>query len=330
MGRTQELALLHERLEQAVSGQGQVIGIAGEPGWANPGCSPNSCTASRPGRDLCEGHGLAYGSASPYMPVRDLLRQLWNLPDAAPVATITTTVHQRLYEAGVASEDEALVLLQLLDVPVDLAPLAALDPAEAQGTDLCTAVAGDPAGQSAAAPLLAVENLHWIDPTSEAWLASLVERLGDVPVLLLVTYRPGVSAALDQALDGDPAGAAAAVTPRQPGDAAVRAAGRTAPGPVQEAIVTTAAGNPFFVEELTWAAVEHGDPAGPLPLPDTIEAVLAARIDRLPPEEKRLLQTAAVIGPAVPVPLLQRLVGLHGRRAAAGPGAAPPAHRVPL
>jgi tetratricopeptide (TPR) repeat protein len=79
---------------------------------------------------------------------------------------------------------------------------------------------------------------------------------------------------------------------------------------VQEAIVARAGGNPFFVEELTWAAVEHDDHAGPLPLPDTIEAVLAARIDRLPPEEKRLLQTAAVIGAEVPGPLLQRLAGL--------------------
>jgi tetratricopeptide (TPR) repeat protein len=82
------------------------------------------------------------------------------------------------------------------------------------------------------------------------------------------------------------------------------------PASLQQAIVAKAAGNPFFVEELTWAALEHGDHAGTLPMPDTIEAVLAARIDRLPPEEKRLLQTAAVIGTEVPLPLLQRLVGL--------------------
>ena len=71
-----------------------------------------------------------------------------------------------------------------------------------------------------------------------------------------------------------------------------------------------AAGNPFFVEELTWAALEHSDHACTPPVPDTIEAVLAARIDRLPPEGKRLLQTAAVIGTEVPLPLLQRLAGL--------------------
>jgi predicted ATPase len=79
---------------------------------------------------------------------------------------------------------------------------------------------------------------------------------------------------------------------------------------VQQAIVARAAGNPFFAEELTWAAVEQGAHAGTVPLPDTIEAVLAARLDRLPPEAKRLVQLAAVIGPEVPGPLLQRLAGL--------------------
>src|SRR5439155_25609640 len=81
------------------------------------------------------------------------------------------------------------------------------------------------------------------------------------------------------------------------------------PVPLQQAIVAKAAGNPFFVEELAWAAVAHGDPTGTLPMPDTIEAVLAARIDRLPQEAKRLLQIAAVIGIEVPVPLLHRLAG---------------------
>src|SRR5690606_8149074 len=82
------------------------------------------------------------------------------------------------------------------------------------------------------------------------------------------------------------------------------------PVSVQEAIVSRAAGNPFFMEELTWAAVQQGDHSGTLPLPDTVEAALMARIDLLPAEQKHLVQTAAVIGSEVPVPLLQRLVGL--------------------
>ena len=202
------------------------------------------------------------------------------------------------------------MLLQLLDVPVDLAPLAALDPPmrEARTFALLRQVIRQASQRQ---PLmLAVENLHWIDPTSEEWLASLVERLGDTPVLLLATYRPGYqppwlrhSAATQMALPRLSPRDSLVVLQSVPQAAQL-------PEPVQEAIVAKAAGNPFFVEELTSAAVEHGDHAGTLPLPDTIEAVLAARIDRLPPEEKRLLQTAAVIGTEVPVPLLQRLAEL--------------------
>ncbi len=258
----------------------------------------------------CEGHCLAYGRATPYLPVRDLLWQLWGLPDPASAPAITATVQQRLHEAGVASEAEVLLLLQVLDVPVDLAPLAALSPPERKARTFAVLRHMIRHVSQRQPLLLAVENLHWSDPTSEEWLGSLVERLGDTPVLLLTTYRPGYqppwlqhSAATQMAL------------PRlSPRDSLVvlQSVSQAAqlPAPLQQAIVAKAAGNPFFVEELTWAAVAHGDHAGTLSLPDTIEAVLAARIDRLPPEEKRLLQIAAVIGPEVPVPLLQAIAEL--------------------
>ena len=86
----------------------------------------------------CEGHCLAYGRATPYLPVRDLLRQLWNLPEPAPATAITATVHQRLREAGVTSEDEAL----LPPAPGRARGLGAdgrAGPAGAPGTDLCSA-----------------------------------------------------------------------------------------------------------------------------------------------------------------------------------------------
>ena len=165
-----------------IGGQGQVIGIAGEPGMGK------SRLLAEFARDLdgrpviyCEGHCLAYGSATPYLPVRDLLRQLWPLPDAAPAPTVTATVHQRLHEAGIASEAEALLLLQLLDVPVDLAPLAALSPEmrKARTFALLRHLFRHASQQQPL--LLAVENLHWSDPTSEEWLASLVEQLEDMP-----------------------------------------------------------------------------------------------------------------------------------------------------
>jgi predicted ATPase/DNA-binding winged helix-turn-helix (wHTH) protein/class 3 adenylate cyclase len=311
IGRTQELALLHARLAHAAEGQGQVLGIAGEPGLGKSRLLAEFARRLR-GQPItyCEGHCLAYGRATPYLPVRDLLRQLWEIPEAVPATAVAATVYERLCEAGVASEEEALVLHQVLDVSVDLAPSAALDPQERKARTFALLRHIIRHASQRQPLLLAVENLHWIDPTSEAWLASLVERLGDLAVLLVVTYRPGYqppwlghSAATQMALPRLSARDSRVVLQSVPRAAQL-------PGPVQEAIVAKAAGNPFFVEELTWAAVAHGDHASSLPVPDTIEAVLAARLDRLPPEAKRLVQTAAVIGPVVPVPLLQRLTEL--------------------
>ena len=311
VGRMQELVLLHARLEQAIGGQGQVIGIAGEPGMGKSRLLAEfACGLDGQPVTYCEGHCLAYGSATPYLPVRDLLRQLWPLPDAALAPAVMATVHQRLREAGIASEAEALLLLQLLDVPMDLAPLAALSPEmrKARTFALLRHLLRYASQQQPL--LLAVENLHWSDPTSEEWLASLVEQLGDMPVLLLVTYRPGYqppwlrhSAATQMALPRLSPHDSLVVLQSVP--QAVQL-----PASLQQAIVAKAAGNPFFVEELTWAAVAHSNHAGPLPLPDTIEAVLAARLDSLPPEAKRLVQIAAVIGPEVPVPLLQTIAEL--------------------
>jgi len=82
------------------------------------------------------------------------------------------------------------------------------------------------------------------------------------------------------------------------------------PAQVQRSIVAHGAGNPFFLEELVWAVGDHDTPAQPLALPETVQAVLAARIDRLSRAAKRLLQTAAVVGHDVPVPLLQAVTGL--------------------
>ena len=71
------------------------------------------------------------------------------------------------------------------------------------------------------------------------------------------------------------------------------------PAPLAQAIVAKASGNPFFLEELAWAVCAGGSHNAAVPIPDTVHAVLAARIDRLPPMEKHLLQAAAVIGPEV-------------------------------
>jgi predicted ATPase len=81
------------------------------------------------------------------------------------------------------------------------------------------------------------------------------------------------------------------------------------PESLERELLAKAEGNPFFLEELAWSIKEHSDRQPHLAVPSTIQAVLAARIDRLPPEDKHLLQAAAVIGKEVPFALLQALAG---------------------
>ena len=158
--------------------------------------------------------------------------------------------------------------------------------------------------------LVVVENLHWIDPTSQAYLAEVVERLPSVPLLLLVTFRPGyrppwmeksyaTQLALPRLGPADSRCVVQAVLHPAP-----------VPEPLMQGMLAKAAGNPLFLEELAWTVREHGDLQLPPDVPATIQAVLAARIDRLPPAAKQVLQTAAVIGTEVPRPLLQAMAAL--------------------
>jgi predicted ATPase len=155
--------------------------------------------------------------------------------------------------------------------------------------------------------VLVVENLHWSDATSAAWLTSLVERLAGAALLLLGTYRPGYQPPWGT----HSAATQVALAPLQVRDSrtVVQAVlGAVAlPEARLRAIVAHAGGNPFFLEELAWHAVGQDQPDTPGAVPETVQAVLAARIDRLPPVAKRLLQVAAVIGIEVSFSLLQAI-----------------------
>lgn len=156
--------------------------------------------------------------------------------------------------------------------------------------------------------MIAIEDLHWIDPTSEAWLVELIEHLAGAPLLLVLTFRPGYRPAwLDKSyatqLTLPPLSAADS---RRVGQAVFQ--GEAVAASLVRALVAKATGNPCFLEELAWAAREHRNGALPPQVPETVSAVLAARMDRLPAAPKHLLQVAAVMGQEVPLPLLQAVV----------------------
>src|SRR6266540_1144828 len=305
VGRQRELALLHDRLEAVRTGEGQVVSLVGPPGIGKTrlltefGCRlpPDQVT-------WVLGQCLAYGQAMPYLPVRDLVQQVCALAAGDAWDTRTAAVRRRLAALGEVTGEDVALVLQLLDLPVAPELLAQLTPEARQARTF--ALLGHLLRHKAQRqPLvLAVENVHWIDPTSAAWLGFLIERLAGMAVLLLLTQRPGAQpswgthAAVTQlALPPLRTEESQAIVAAVPGTAQLSASRC-------QQLVAHGAGNPFFVEELAWYAVEHGRSA--TPVPETVHAVLAARMDRLPAAAKVLLQTAAVIGPELPEDALQR------------------------
>jgi tetratricopeptide (TPR) repeat protein len=232
-------------------------------------------------------------------------------------------------------------LLALLEALPEDSPFQQLDPPQRRQRTL-DALKRVLLRESQAQPLLLVcEDLHWIDSETQALLDSLVESLPTAQLLLLVNYRPeyqhswGSKTFYTQLrLDPLPPAGAAEVLQALLGDDPSLA-------PLKPLLIARTEGNPFFLEESLRALVETGALEGergayrlachagaaprgrpevgnhrglPLPIdiqmPATVQAVLAARTDRLPAEEKRLLQTAAVIGTEVPLPLLQAITEL--------------------
>jgi DNA-binding NtrC family response regulator/tetratricopeptide (TPR) repeat protein len=316
LGRARELATLQAVLAQVEGGRGQVVGIMGEPGMGKSRLLAEwhqSLTAH--GVTYLEGHCWSYGSTTPYLPVLDLLWAQCGITPADGAEVVMEKVRRGLEGVGLAPEEWAPYLLHLPGLAAGTEWLADINP-ETLKANTFEALRQLSLHESGQHPLiLAVENLHWIEPTSEAWLTSLVERLPGAAILCLATYRPGYRFPwLDKSYATQ-----LAVSPISPQDSVqvVRAIlpTETIPDPLAQTILSKAQGNPFFLEEIAQTLLEEGMPgrgggmvlSPTIQLPPMVQAVLAARIDRLPPEEKQLLQAAAVIGHEIPLSLLQTI-----------------------
>jgi tetratricopeptide (TPR) repeat protein len=323
VGRDQELATLRERVRQVEGGQGQVVGVMGDPGMGKSRlCDECVRGALAPPWLILQTQGTAYGQATPYLPVLDLLKRYFHLDDRGDRATIRDQVRTHLHGLDDTLTPTASAFLTLLEVPVEDPPWQAIEAAQRRQRTL-DALRGVLVRESQVQPVLLVcEDLHWIDTETQACLDTLVDSLPTAQLLLLVNYRPeyrhswGHKTAYTQ-LRLDPLPPASAETLLHPllGDDSSLA-------PLKTLLIERTEGNPFFLEESVRTLVETGVLVGEpgayrlaqalptIQVPATVQAVLPARIDRLLPEAKRLLQTAAVIGHEVPLPLLQAVAEL--------------------
>jgi transcriptional regulator with AAA-type ATPase domain/tetratricopeptide (TPR) repeat protein len=311
VGRSRELELLSSRLESAIRGRGQIVGISGDAGIGKSRLI-FEFRESLVGKGVTclEGHCHSHGTAVPYLPILDVIRAACGIEEGDAPAVMADKARSTLLETGMDLLETAPYVLHLLDIEHDPERLAALTP------DVTKARIFDTLRQlmlrkSRQAPLvIVVEDLHWIDGTSEEYLASLAEILPGARVLMVCTHRGGFRASwIEKSYTTQ-----VALQPLAPEESLYIV--RSVLGPdesadaLYELIVAKAEGNPFFVEELARTVREQIGGAMPMTVPDTVEEVLGGRIDRLAAEERRLLEVAAVVGKDVPFPLVHAVAGL--------------------
>ena len=320
VGRETELVALQQALARAEAGHGQVVALVGEAGVGKSRLVYELVHSHRTqGWLVLESASVSYGKATPYFPVIDLLKRYAHVEDRDEPRTVRAKVTGHVLTLDEALQDTIPALLALLDVLPEDSPFLKLDPPQRRQRTL-DALKRVLLRESQVQPLLLVfEDLHWIDTETQALLDSLVERLPTARLLLLVNYRPeyqhgwGSKTYYTQLrLDPLPPVSAEEFLQALLGDDPSLA-------PLKQLLIARTQGNPFFLEESVRTLVETGvlvgergayrlaQPVESLQMPATVQAILAARIDRLPPEDKRLLQTAAVIGTEVPWPLLQAI-----------------------
>ncbi len=315
VGRDAEIEQIRRALALAQDGHGQLVAVLGEPGVGKSRLV-YEFTHSHRTQDwlILEAGSVSYGKATSYLPVIDLLKAYFKVHDRETHREIREKVTGKLLTLDRALEPILPALLALLDVPVEDAHWQALDPAQRRQRTL-DAVKHLLLRESQGQPVLVVfEDLHWIDAETQALLDGLVESLPTARLLLLVNYRPEyrhgwVSKTYYSQLRLD------ALPPESAGELLSALLGADpALEPLKRLLLRR--GNPFFIEESIRTLVETGvltgergayrltRPIQAIEVPATVQVILAARIDRLPADDKQLLQTASVIGKDVPFVLL--------------------------
>jgi class 3 adenylate cyclase/tetratricopeptide (TPR) repeat protein len=323
VGRDTELETLRHTLDRAGSGHGQVVALVGEPGVGKSRLVWEFTHSHRAHGWLVLASGsVSYGKATSYLPVIDLLKSYCGIEPRDDPRRMRQKLLGKVLDLDRTLEPLLPPLLGLLDVSGDDAAWQALDPSQRRQRTL-DALKRLLLRESQEQPLLLIfEDLHWIDAATQALLDNLVDSLPTAHLLLLVNYRPEYEHAWHRKtyyqqlrLDPLPPASAEELLDALLGD-------DSSFYPLRHPLIERTEGNPFFLEESVRTLVETGalvgergayravQPLAATQVPATVQAVLAARIDRLAPEDKRLLQSTAVVGKDVPYALLQAVADL--------------------
>ena len=323
VGRDAELERLGMAWQQAAAGRGQVVALVGEPGVGKSRLFYEFARSlPRESWLIIESGSVSPGKATAYSPVIELLKNYFKIHDRDDHRAIREKVTTRLAALGELLNSSTAALLALLDTPSGDTEWEKLDPQFRREKTL-DAVKRLLLRESEVQPLLAVfEDLHMVDFETEAVLRGLIESLAPARILLIVTYRHGY----ERGWNSKAHYTELRIDPLEPNSArhlldALLGEDITLQ-PLKQMLAERTGGNPLFLEESVRAFAESGalvgqqgayrltGPLTAIQVPSTVQPVIAARIDRLSPVHKELLQAAAVIGTSIPFPLLHAIAEL--------------------
>jgi class 3 adenylate cyclase/tetratricopeptide (TPR) repeat protein len=323
VGRDEEMAVLEESLEQASAGRGAVVGIKAEAGVGKSRLTYEFCERCRErGIEVFEAQAQSHGKSTPFMPVLQMLRAYFGVADGDADRIVREKIAGRALLLEPELAEELPLIFDFLGVPDPERPLVQMSPearARALGRVVCRLI-NAPARRHLV--VLVIEDLHWMDAGSSTMLDEMINSVAGTPTLGVVNFRPEYSLEWS----GSPIYRDLSLEPL--GQEGTREMLRDIAGDdpsldgLEEPIHERTAGNPFFVEEIVRELVEAGHfegergayhlvrPVEEARVPATVQAVLAARIDRLGPAAKQLLQVTSVVGKEVGAQALGLTAGL--------------------
>jgi class 3 adenylate cyclase/tetratricopeptide (TPR) repeat protein len=309
VGRSREVEVLREAFEKARSGDGQVVGIVGEAGVGKSRLLLEFRDGlARDEYTYFEGRCLHYGGSMAYLPILDVLRFFVGIKGGEQEQVIKGKLQEKVVGLDENLEHVIPSLQELLSLTVDDEEYVNLEPVQKKERTF-ESIRGLLVRSSRDRPLvLAVEDLHWIDKTTEEFLSYMIGWLPKTRILLLLLYRPEYTHQWGSKSYYSKIGAGQLSTSTSTElIGSILKEGEVA-SELRELILGRAAGNPLYLEELTHSLLENGSiqksndhfilvrDASSLEVPDTVQGIIAARMDRLEDSLKRIMQVAAVIG----------------------------------
>lgn len=330
VGRQSELVHLQRALESSKAGHGQIVGVMGEPGVGKSRLFYEFKLLSQRGCLTLETFSVSHGKAYPYLPLIDLLKNYFQLTNQDDERRRREKITGKVLTLDRSLEDVVPYLSFLLGIAEPTSSLQQMDP-QIRRKRILEAIKRLLLRESLNQPLVIIfEDLHWLDAETQAFLQLLSESIATAKILLLVNYRPEYQHQWSgktyfSHLRLDPLGKEQAeemlsALLSEASESSLPANDFSA---FKRFILAKTEGNPFFMEEIVQTLREEGVLAkvgagfkraptiksiADLRLPTTVQGVLTARMDRLAPDEKSLLQTLAVIGREFSSSLLCKVV----------------------